>query len=174
MIKKLSFALLLFILAFNFYAGAQMKLTGDPWIKQAYQELYSRQPNAWEYNIKNYNSGSWNNYSELKNYVSQYQSSMTTQRLNTSTALLPDNNIAVFFVQGGKSIAVDLIAQDGGTLIAAGAGNIALNSGANFLSKVGITVKSDLAGVYFGSKYAVQSTGTKVIPVSGKGALIIR
>ncbi|HEY8659513.1 MAG TPA: hypothetical protein VIL78_10775, partial [Hanamia sp.] len=135
---------------------------------------YSRQPNAWELNIQNYNGGSWNNYGELKTYVLQYQSSMSNQGLSISTSLLPGGNIAVFFVQGGKSIAVDLIAQDGGTLIAAGAGNIALNSGANFLSKVGITVKSDLAGVYFGSKYAVQSTGTKVIPVSGKGALIIR
>lgn len=167
MLKKL-FALLLFILAFNFYAGAQMKLTGDPWIFQAYNELFNRPPSAWELNINNYNGGSWNNYGELKDYVMQYRRSIALQRVSITTTSLGNGTSVAFFNQNGILIAADLITNDGGTLVATGGGNIHIPSGSN------LTIKPDLAGVTFGSKYAVQSTGTKIIPSSGKGALIIR
>jgi hypothetical protein len=171
MIKKLFIASLL-IVVFNFIAGAQ-QLKGDPWIFQVYKELYSRQPNAWELNIQNYNGGSWNNYGELKTYVQQYQSSMRNQGLSVSAINLANGTAVAFFNQNNKLIAADLISQDGGSLVASGGGNIALNSGSN-LTKAGITLKPDLAGVRFGSKYTTLSAGTKVIPTSGKGALIIR
>ena len=169
--KKLYFALLLFILAVNFNASAQLK--GDPWIFKVYKELWGIQPNAWELNIKNYNGGSWNSYAELKKYVSQYQNSMTTQGLTVSVKNISDVNFAVVFNQNGRSIAVDLITNDGGTIKVAGAGNIALISGANLLANAGIVVNANLAGATFGSRYTLQSEGTKVIQTSGKGALII-
>ena len=54
--KKLFIALLLFFSA-TLTTQAQ-SLKGDPWIFNAYKDLYNRQPNAWELNIKNYNKGS--------------------------------------------------------------------------------------------------------------------
>ena len=172
MYKKSIFALLFLMLAFNLNSGAQ-QLKGDPWIFKVYKELWGIQPNAWELNIKNYNGGSWNSYAELKKYVSQYQNSMTTQGLSVSVKSLGDVKVAVVFNQNGRSIAVDLITNDGGTLIAAGAGNIAINSGSNLLANAGIVVNANLAGASFGSRYTLQSGNTKVIPTSGQGALII-
>lgn len=63
--KKLFLTTMLIIfLSINVTAQS---LTGDPWIFQAYKELYARSPNAFELNINNYNLGSWNSYPELKN-----------------------------------------------------------------------------------------------------------
>ncbi|TCJ12653.1 hypothetical protein EPD60_15420 [Flaviaesturariibacter flavus] len=44
----------------------------DPWIKQAYKELFGREPNGTECNIRNYNNGSWNSYDQLKGYIKTY------------------------------------------------------------------------------------------------------
>jgi hypothetical protein len=44
----------------------------DPWIQQAYKQLYQRAATAEECNIKNYNNGSWNNYNELVEYIKTY------------------------------------------------------------------------------------------------------
>src|ERR1035437_4349529 len=163
MLKKL-FVVSLFIVAFNFYAGAQ-QLKGDPWIFQAYKELYNLQPNAWELNIKNYNNGSWNNYGELKSYVVQYQRSLSQYNLSITTISLRNGQTAALFNQYGKSIAADVISNDGGSIVATGGGNLVAQGGGNLAS---------LPGVSFGSSYTIKSNGTKVIPTSGKGALIIR
>ena len=171
MLKKL-FVVSLFIVACNFYAGAQ-QLKGDPWIFQVYKELYSRQPNAWELNINNYNSGSWNNYGELKSYVVQYQRSLSQNNLSITTTSLRNGQTAALFNQYGKSIAADVISNDGGSIVATGGGNLVAQGGGNLVAQGGGNLAS-LPGVSFGSSYTIQSTGTKVIPVSGKGALIIR
>ena len=44
----------------------------DPWITKAYKEEYKRNPTTQECNIKNYNNGSWNSYTELVNYIKAY------------------------------------------------------------------------------------------------------
>src|ERR1043165_1695557 len=51
-------------------------LKGDPWIFQAYAELYDRPPRALELDINLYNGGSWNNYNELKGYIQQTQNAL--------------------------------------------------------------------------------------------------
>ncbi|MDQ6756738.1 MAG: hypothetical protein M3004_07360, partial [Bacteroidota bacterium] len=71
--KKFIFILSVFVSAFTINVHAQ---TGDPWIKQIYKTLYMREPNAVEYNIQNYNGGSWNNYNELQEYIKQYTNSL--------------------------------------------------------------------------------------------------
>lgn len=50
----------------------------DPWIIKAYQELYRRTPSSTECNIRNYNNGSWNNYTELVSYIKKYNSQAST------------------------------------------------------------------------------------------------
>lgn len=65
MIKKLFFALTLLVFAFT-SVTAQTK---DPWITKAYNQLYGRTPSTAEYNIKNYNNGSWNSYCDLVNHI---------------------------------------------------------------------------------------------------------
>lgn len=158
------------------------QLKGDPWIFQVYNELYGRQPNAWELNIRNYNSGSWNNYGELKDYVKQYQYGLALQHIYVSTVTLQSGNTAAFFNQNYKSIAVDLItndggsiiAQGGGNIIAQGGGNIMTNAGGNVISPNGSTLSSLIKGVSFGGRYQVLEAGSTLIPTSGKGALIIR
>src|SRR5665647_895946 len=115
--KKLFIALFVLISVFHSTVEAQ-QLKGDPWIFQAYKELYNGPPTAWELNIQNYNGGSWNNYGELKNYIVQYQHSKGSQGLSISTTSLGNGKIAVLFNLNGKSIAANLITNDGGTIIA--------------------------------------------------------
>lgn len=148
-------------------------LKGDPWIFQVYKELYNRQPNAWELNIHNYNNGSWNNYTELKNYVTQYQTAMRGQGLNVRTVNLSNGLVAALFNQNGKAIAIDLITNDGGSIVASGGGNIVASGAGNIVTNSTGNI-TGLSGAYFGGNRTLQSTGTKVIPVSGNGALIIK
>lgn len=157
------------------------KLKGDPWIFNAYQELYQRQPSAWELNIKNYNSGSWNNYDELRKYVKMYQISLRNSNLTVSTTILKSGNVIALFNQNGRSIAANLISQDGGGIIASGGGNIIASGGGNIVASGGGNIVASgggnfaaLKGVFFGSKYSTLSVGTTIIPASGNGALIIR
>jgi hypothetical protein len=168
--QKLFLAITLCIISLS-VVKAQLK--GDPWIFQTYKELYNRQPTAWELNIQNYNLGSWNNYGELKTYVQNYQSSLSNAGFSVSTISLNANRTVALFYQGGKAIAVDLITNDGGSIVASGAGNIVASGAGNVVTNASGNI-TNLAGVSFGGKYTLQSTGTKVISTSGKGALIIR
>ena len=161
------------ILCFFSFSILKAQLKGDPWIFQAYKELYSRQPTAWELNIQNYNLGSWNNYGELKTYVQNYQNSLSNAGISVSTISVNGNRTVALFNQGGKSVAVDLISNDGGSIVASGAGNIVASGAGNIVTNATGNI-TNLAGVSFGGKYTVQSGNTKVIPTSGKGALIIR
>lgn len=176
--QKFILVAILFSLSF---AKANAQVKGDPWIFQVYQELYSRQPTAWEVNIKNYNSGSWNNYGELKGYIQQYQNSIKNMGISISTTNLKSGNVLALFNQNGKSIAADLITNDGGSIVASGGGNIVASGGGNIVASGGGNIVasgggniSSLLGVSFGSGRTLQSTGTKVVPTSGSGALIIR
>jgi hypothetical protein len=158
-------------------------LTGDPWIFQVYKELYNRQPNAWELNIKNYNNGSWNNYDELKKYIGEFQSSLSKQNMQIKTGAY-NNNVLVGFFINGQQVAVNVVAAGGGNVVAAGGANVVSAGGANVVSAGSanvvaagggnIIVNNSMAGVNFGGRYSVQSAGTKVISTSGSGALIIK
>ena len=154
-------------------------LTGDPWIFQVYKELWGRQPSAWELNINNYNSGSWNNYGELKNYIKDYQYSLQSQSYKTSVVSVANNRSVVGFYQNGQQIAVTLIGNDGGTLISNDVarliGNDSAGSPASLVGNDGASIQlKNMAGVYFGSMYGTLSAGSKRIKTSGKGSIIIR
>ena len=128
---KQKIILLAILFSFGMSNLHAQQLKGDPWIFYAYQELYNRQPNAWELNIKNYNAGSWNNYDELRRYVKMYQISLRNNNLTVSTTTLASGNVVALFNQNGRSIAANLISQDGGGIIASGGGNI-IASGHDF------------------------------------------
>ncbi|HEY1199878.1 MAG TPA: hypothetical protein VGE79_02805 [Niastella sp.] len=165
-------------------ATSMPALTGDAWIFQVYKELYNRQPNAWELNIKNYNNGSWNNYDELKKYIGEFQSSLNKQNLQIKTAAWNNNNVLVGFFINGQQVAVNVVSPGGGNVVSAGGANVVSAGGANVVSAGGanvvspgggnIIVNTNMAGVNFGGRYSVQSAGTKVISTSGSGALIIK
>ena len=166
-------------------APAQMPaLKGDPWIFQAYKELYNRQPNAWELNVNNYNSGSWKNYAELKSYIRDFESSISRQRLDIKTGPWANNNVVVGFFINGQQVAVNVVAAGGGNVVAAGGANVVAAGGANVVAAGGgnvvaagggnILVNTNMAGVNFGGRYVTQSAGTRVVTTSGKGALIIK
>lgn len=160
-------------------------LKGDPWILSAYNELYRRQPNVWELNIKNYNNGSWNSYNELKKYIQDFQNNLRNQKLEirTSEQTWGKHKVTGFFLNG-RQVAVNLVSVDGGNVVAAGGLNVISAGGGNVVSAGGgnvvavgggnIRVADGMPGVNFGGRYTVQSAGTQVIPTSGQGALIIR
>lgn len=167
-------------------------LTGDPWIFQIYKQLYNRQPNAWELNIKNYNNGSWKNYNELKKYISEFQNSLSKQNLQIKTGPWNNNNVLVGFFINGKQVAVNVVSAGGGNVVSAGGANVVSAGGGNVVSAGGgnvvsagganvvaagggnIVVNTSMAGVNFGGRYSVQSAGTTVVATSGNGALIIK
>lgn len=109
--KKLFIASML-IMLLNINANTQ-NLTGDPWIFQAYKELYGRSPTAFELNINNYNLGSWNSYPELKKYIQEFQGNGYNIKVTTLTN---DRSAAVFY-EGNDPVAIALISNKGGGLI---------------------------------------------------------
>lgn len=171
----MALAVVLCVLVFNISVNAQT-LKGDPWIFQVYKEVYNRQPSGWELNINNYNSGSWNNYADLKKYVMEYQASMNKSGLTIITKKIDDNRILTGFVRDGKLLAANIISPQGGNVVASGGANVVAAGGGNVVASGGLNLQitANTAGVSFGGRYTVQSAGTVVIPVSGKGALIIR
>lgn len=158
---------------------AVQKMAGDPWIYQVYKELYNRQPTAWELNINNYNNGSWNNYAELKQYVKDYQASLSKAAMQINVALAPKDKSAseVGINLNGNQIAVALISNADGHVITSGGANVVAAGGGNVVAAGGgnvIAVTPAMLGISHGSRYTVQSVGTTVVSTSGKGALIIR
>lgn len=172
MLKKRTLLFAFAFAAVTLQLSAQ-QVKGDPWIFQAYKELYSRQPTAWEVNINLYNQGRWNNYNELKQYVQNYQASLSGSSLSISTQKVDNNRTAVVFNQNGRSIAVDLITNDGGTIIAQGGGNVINAGGANLIASGGGNLK-DLPGASLGSNRQLMAGDKKIIKTSGSGAIIIR
>jgi hypothetical protein len=115
-------------------------VTGDPWITAIYKELYSRQPNSWEYNIKNYNNGSWGSYQQLKNYVDQFQKSLKNNGITIETAILNNDHNLVVFKKGGVNIGVNLLSNKGGNVVAAGGANVIAAGGGNVVAAGGANV----------------------------------
>lgn len=153
-----------------------VKAAGDPWIHQAYVEMYRRQPTAWELNIYNYNNGSWSNYNELKQYIRDYHASLSKAGLSINTKDISGGQTLVGFNLTGKQVALDLVSTSDGKVIAAGGANVVAAGGANVVAAGGanLQVNANMAGVFTGNRYTVQSAGTTVVPTSGKGALIIK
>lgn len=163
--------------------GYVRKYGGDPFIYQAYNELLGRRPNDWELTTQLYNKGSWSDYASLKRYVQEYQQSIGNNGLVTKTG--PYNgNVAVGFFINGQQVAVNVVAPGGANVVAAGGANAVAAGGANVVAAGGanvvaagggnIVVSNNMAAVRIGEKFTAQSAGTKVIPASGSGALIIR
>ena len=168
---------MLFVLAFNISVSAQLK--GDPWIFNAYKEMYNRQPSNWELNIVLYNGGSWNSYQQLKSFITEYQNSMSSEGITTKTYTKGDKSL-VAFDKGNKTIAVDLISIDGGRVIAAGGGNVIAAGGGNIISGGAGNIISGGAGNFSSlggvtpspSKYGGLSGGSVRVKSSGKGSLV--
>jgi hypothetical protein len=112
------------------------QLKGDAWIFQLYKELYNRQPNAWELNIKNYNNGSWDNYAQLKTYIQQYQNALKQNNIEIKTGTMGDKDVVWFYVNG-KPEAVNLVSRDAGSVIAAGGDNVIAAGGGNLIQQNG-------------------------------------
>ena len=84
-----------------------------------------------------------------------------------------NNQSAVLFDQNGKSIAANVINNDGGNVIAAGGANVIAAGGANVIAAGGANLK-DLPGASLGSNRQLMAGDKKIIKTSGSGAIIIR
>lgn len=151
---------------------------GDPWIKKVYNSIYSRDPNAFEYNIRLYNDGHWKDYMELLHFISDYNTNLIAAgiSLKVSSQTYANNSVVVGVFQNGTLLAANLISNDGGGLVAAGGGNL-IAAGAGNLIAAGagnFTVTAATKGASFGGSYTLASAGTKVIKTSGSGAMIIK
>jgi len=171
--KKSIFSAMLFMfLSLNITA---QKLTGDPWIFQAYRELYGLTPNAFELNITNYNLGSWNNYGELKNYIIEYKNSLRNDGLTVRTTPLDNNQSAAIFYNNGSPISGALISNKGGSLLGEnGLGLISVDH-ARLIGMDHASLKS-LSVVSYAdvSTKFTQSAGIKYLKASGRGRIIMK
>lgn len=162
MLKKLFFVVMLLMLAFDFSANAQ-EVKGDPWIKQVYLQVYLRPPSAWEYNINNYNLGSWSSYGDLVYYVAQYQNSLNKDGYLVKTTSLGNNKSKAILTQNGKELAAALISNIGGELVG--------NDGTSLIGNDGSTL-SVLSFADKATKFT--QAGIKTVKLSGRSMLVIK
>ena len=124
----------------------------DPWIVQAYQELYKRYPTTEETNIYNYNNGSWNSYDQLKGYIRNY---INNKIINTPTTYAPlpvtgtikggtyNGRSALALLDGNKVIALNLIGNDGSTLVGNDGASLIGNDGSTLVGNDGASLVSN-------------------------------
>ena len=150
-------------------------LKGDPWIFQAYAELYDRAPRALELNINLYNGGTWNSYAELKGYVQEMQNALQRvsailNEVTDGTGLMLTNirtaiNNALALINNNGQI----VAQGDDVLSRISATMRQAAEGAKLLGK-----KSGNKGIKVGRKtYKLLAAGGEVLPTSGAGAIIL-
>jgi hypothetical protein len=137
------------------------EVTGDQWITQIYKEEYGRKPNAWEYNIQNYNEGRWGTYDELKNLIRQYQSSVASAGMFLDLYDLGNGRFVVDLKINGKSVAVSMIEGRGGNVVASGGANVIAAGGGNVVASGGANV------VASGGANVVASGGANVVAPGG-------
>ena len=179
---KKNILLLAFVVLTSLQLSAQ---TGDPWIKKVYNVTWGRNPTALEYNIYNYHNGQWNNYNELMNYIYEYQKNLYANGLSFKYSQVVNNQLVVGVFKNNSQIAVDLITNDGGSIVAQGGGNIISTNGGGIVAQGGgnivaqgggnIAVTAGVKGLSFGpSTTKVLAAGGMVIPTSGGSAFIIK
>ncbi len=140
----------------------------DPWIINAYRELYGRQPNVLKVNIHNYNNGSWSSYPELKGYVQAFQNSLRQQNIKIVTGATKNGQTIVGLFMNGQLLDASIVAQGGGNIVAQEGGNLVGPSGGTF-QKTNAT-----AGFSVGSSIGLLAGGTRRIVTSPKSAFIIK
>jgi len=168
------------------------EVSGDPWIKEIYQELYGRTPNALEYNVQNYMEGKWRNKAELKRAIQQYQTNIKNAGMSIDLYDLGTGYFVVDLKVNGQSSAVSMVDGKGGNVIASGGGNVISVGGGNVIAPGGgnviapgggnviapgggnLIVNASAAGFYLGKMYGVNSDARKVIRTSGSGAIVIK
>ena len=172
MIKKLFFATMLFVLAFNDVIAQST----DPWIIDVYYNEWFRKPDDLEKNIKNYNGGTWGSKEELRKYIIAFQKSKVDNNIWFEIIPLKDKSKAVVIAHQDNQPAAaavvstangTLISHDGGSIVAGGAGNLIGQDGAGLSDRV-----KNLGSLQYGSSRTILSESVKPIK-SGKGALVI-
>lgn len=159
----------------------------DPWINNAYRELYNRTPvgnqEVGECYIRLYNNGSWNNYNELKSYIQQFKNTGTivgfapaTNNNSVMAVKLIDGTVGVSLLSNNSGTIVasgggNLVASGGGNLVASGGGNLVASGGGNFNG----LISSNTPGFgVTGAGYGTQAGEVKRVKASGNGFLVIR
>jgi len=159
--------------------------TGDPWIKKVFNDTWGRDPQGMEWNIKNYNDGHWNSYTELMKAIYEYRKNTESAGISYKySAKTYNGNLVAAIYQNGIQLGVSIIstngcgivAQGGGNIVAQGGGNIVAQGGGNIVAQGGgnIQIKPDSKGFFVGSSYTVMAAGGIKIKTSGSGALIIQ
>jgi hypothetical protein len=160
-------------LSFSFVLLSAVKAQKDPWITQAYRALYSRIPTDFEYNIHNYNDGHWNTYNDLATYIVQFQNAQKTAGCTIKCISLGNCKSVAELDINGLARAVDIISQDGGSLVAQGGGNLVAQGAGNIVTNASSNLQN-LPGFKFGAATARATASGAVIKTSGSGAIIIQ
>jgi hypothetical protein len=131
----------------------------DPWINQAYNELYHRAPSGsgatGECNIALYGGGHWSSYTDLENKIVAVRGRPTAVQavpaaVAPSTAFHLDKSLNLvnaggsviaragsFNLVNSSGVALSpsaIVAQGGGNIVAQGGGNIVAQGGGNMRS----------------------------------------
>lgn len=150
-------------------ATVSAKVSGDPWITQVYKSKYNRMPNSWEFNIRNYNNGSWGSYDDLSNYITEFQNSLRNGNILIETAIIDQNKNLVVFKKNGISIGVNLLSNKDGQILAAGSANVVAAGGGNVVAAGGGNVVAAGGGnvVAAGGGNVIAAGGGNVVAAGG-------
>jgi hypothetical protein len=153
------------MLACSTFSYAQGGSCKDPWINQAYNELYHRAPAGsgatGECNISLYGGGHWTTYADLESKIIAVRGRATAVQaapVAASSALHLDRSLNIvnstggivaragtFSLVGGNGLAVSpsaIVAQGGGNIVAQGGGNIVAQGGGNIVAQGGGNMRS--------------------------------
>jgi hypothetical protein len=144
-------ALVLVLSGCTVLSQAQGGSCKDPWINQAYNQLYHRAPsgsaNTGECNIALYGGGHWSSYADLTAKIQASKAPARAPAGVASSAFHLDRNFNIvnpsgaiiaragtFNLVGGNGVALNpssIVAAGGGNIVAAGGGNIVAAGGGN-------------------------------------------
>ena len=110
--------------------------------------------------------------------MTAYQNGLAAKGVTINTYPIPNTSttLVVFMRNGGKA-AMNIVSNDGGTVLQAGGISIAKIPIAGTIASMIATplqAFSGILGAFHGGKYTVQSAGTTIIPTSGDGAIIFQ
>lgn len=155
--RRVMLATALILPSLSFTAHAQGGACKDPWINQAYNQLYHRAPSGsgatGECNIMNYGGGHWTTYQDLVNKVQAYRGAPAAAPVASRPATPAmvavsyhiDNNLNVVDARNviiARAGTYNLVNTNGSNIVAQGGGNIVAQGGGNIVAQGGGNMRS--------------------------------
>ena len=124
---------------------AQAGPCADPWINQAFQQIYRRAPigggkNIGECDVTRYGNGHWSGYQDLVMKIEQHGTGSHAMPTTSTGSGLLGNSSAGLAGNGSSLVGSNgngIVAQGGGNIVAQGGGNIVAQGGGNLVGSNG-------------------------------------